>query len=110
MNGGRSQSLHSTEAARAVRLAESKAAGREGRQEGGSARTGERQSVSEASAVSARTKREAETGPRDWGWVEATIWTERMLAALGNGVKGSKWFSLINAGLTLSSLNKGCSQ
>ena len=52
--------------------------------------------MSEASAVSARTKREAETGPRDWGWVEATIWTERMLAALGNGVKGNKWFSLID--------------
>jgi RNA-directed DNA polymerase len=28
--------------------------------------------------------------------VEATIWTERMLAALDNGVKGSKWFSLID--------------
>ena len=52
--------------------------------------------MSEASAVSARTKREAETGPRDWGWVETTIWTERMLAALDNGVKGSKWFSLID--------------
>ena len=52
--------------------------------------------MSEASAVSARTKREAEAGPRDWGWVEATIWTERMLAALENGVKGSKWFSLID--------------
>ena len=22
-----------------------------------------------------------------WAWVEATVWTERMLAALGNGVK-----------------------
>ena len=29
-------------------------------------------------------------------WVEATIWTERMLAALDNGVKGGKWFSLID--------------
>jgi len=28
--------------------------------------------------------------------VETTIWTERMLAALDNGVKGSKWFSLID--------------
>ncbi len=25
--------------------------------------------------------------PTQWGWVETTIWTERMLAALGNGVK-----------------------
>ncbi len=32
--------------------------------------------------------------PENWTWVESTIWTERMLAALGNGVKGGKWFSL----------------
>ncbi|MDP1572825.1 MAG: group II intron reverse transcriptase/maturase [Pseudomonadota bacterium] len=44
----------------------------------------------------ARAKQEAEARPRDWSWVETTIWTERMLAALGNGVKGSKWFSLID--------------
>ena len=31
-----------------------------------------------------------------WGWVEAAIWNERMLAALENGVKGGKWFSLID--------------
>lgn len=31
-----------------------------------------------------------------WAWVEASIWTERMLAALGNGVQGGKWFSLID--------------
>ena len=34
--------------------------------------------------------------PLNWGWVEASVWTERMLAALGNGVKGGKWFSLID--------------
>jgi RNA-directed DNA polymerase len=28
--------------------------------------------------------------------VEATVWSERMLAALQNGVKGGKWFSLID--------------
>ncbi len=26
-----------------------------------------------------------------WEWVEASVWTKRMLAALGNGVKGGKW-------------------
>ena len=52
--------------------------------------------MSAASTVSARTKQDAQTRPRDWSWVEATIWTERMLAALDNGVKGSKWFSLID--------------
>ena len=34
--------------------------------------------------------------PINWAWVEASVWTERMLAALGNGVKGGKWFSLID--------------
>lgn len=34
--------------------------------------------------------------PRQWEWVETSVWTERMLTALGNGVKGGKWFSLID--------------
>ncbi len=29
-----------------------------------------------------------------WEWVEASIWTDSMLTALENGVKGGKWFSL----------------
>ena len=33
---------------------------------------------------------------RQWGWVELSIWTERMLTALDKGVKGGKWFSLID--------------
>jgi RNA-directed DNA polymerase len=33
---------------------------------------------------------------RDFTGVEASIWTERMLSALGNGVKGGKWFSLMD--------------
>jgi RNA-directed DNA polymerase len=28
--------------------------------------------------------------------MEASIWTERMVSALDNGVKGGKWFSLID--------------
>jgi RNA-directed DNA polymerase len=31
-----------------------------------------------------------------WEWTEASIWTDRMLAALENGVKGGVWFSLID--------------
>jgi RNA-directed DNA polymerase len=31
-----------------------------------------------------------------WAWAEASIWTDRMLAALENGVKGGCWFSLID--------------
>jgi RNA-directed DNA polymerase len=29
-------------------------------------------------------------------WVEASVWTDRMVSALVNGVKGGKWFSLID--------------
>ncbi len=46
------------------------------------------------SRVPERAKRDSETRRRDWSWVEATVWTPRMLAALGNGVKGGKWYSL----------------
>jgi RNA-directed DNA polymerase len=31
-----------------------------------------------------------------WSWVQASVWTDRMLAALENGVKGEVWFSLID--------------
>ncbi len=33
---------------------------------------------------------------RDWSWVEASVWTERMVSALGNGVKGGQWYSLMD--------------
>jgi hypothetical protein len=47
-----------------------------------------------ASAVPARATRGAEH--RDWSWVEASIWTERMVSALVNGVKGGRWYSLMD--------------
>jgi len=46
-------------------------------------------------AVPARATRAGEI-PLRWGWVESTVWTERMLTALEQGVKGGKWFSLID--------------
>jgi RNA-directed DNA polymerase len=45
-------------------------------------------------SVSERTKQGVEA--RDWSWVEASIWTERMVSALGNGVKGGCWYSLMD--------------
>ena len=80
----------------AARSAESKAAPRDGRQEGRGVSDTEWQSESQASAVPARATQGAEIQGRDWSWVEATVWSERMLAALENGVKGGKWFSLID--------------
>ena len=53
-------------------------------------------SESEASAVPKEAKQGAQAHGPDWSWVEACVWNERMLAALGNGVKGGKWFSLID--------------
>ncbi len=31
-----------------------------------------------------------------WAWVEPAVWTDRMLSALEQGVKGDVWFSLID--------------
>ena len=54
------------------------------------------QSESQASIVPEKATQGAETRAGKWTWVEATVWSERMLAALENGVKGGKWFSLID--------------
>lgn len=52
--------------------------------------------MSEQSSVgSAETAKQGAETPR-WGWVEAEIWTARMLSALENGVTGGKWYSLID--------------
>ena len=41
---------------------------------------------------------------RDLWWAEASIWTDRMVSALGNGVRGGKWFSLIDKVIRPSTL------
>jgi RNA-directed DNA polymerase len=41
-----------------------------------------------------------------WSWVEPSVWTERMLTALENGVRGGRWHSLrdkVYAGTNLQS-------
>ena len=45
-------------------------------------------------AVPEEAKQAGEIRAR-WAGVEPTVWTERMLAALEQGVKGGKWFSLM---------------
>jgi RNA-directed DNA polymerase len=48
-------------------------------------------------ADKATTGAEAHTrDPRQTIWAKASVWTERMLSALGNGVKGGKWYSLMD--------------
>src|SRR3989442_9637799 len=46
-------------------------------------------------AVPATAKQAGDARAR-WAWTEPAVWTERMLAALENGVKGGQWFSLID--------------
>ena len=55
-----------------------------------------KQSESEAPGVPKAATQGAQAQGRDWSWVEACVWNERMLAALDNGVTGGKWFSLID--------------
>jgi RNA-directed DNA polymerase len=52
--------------------------------------------TSTGSAEEAKQGAETTTSGRSWAWIEAEVWTERMLSALGNGVKGGKWYSLID--------------
>jgi hypothetical protein len=56
------------------------------------------------SSVLETTKQETELHA-SWAWVEAPVWTAPMLAALVNGVKGGKWFSLMDKVYALATLN-----
>jgi len=38
-----------------------------------------------------------------WSWTEASVWPERMLTALGTGVKGDRWPHVFFAALGLLS-------
>jgi RNA-directed DNA polymerase len=50
-----------------------------------------------ASGVPEKARQGAEARRRgQWWWTEASIWTERMVSALGNSVKGGKWYSLMD--------------
>jgi RNA-directed DNA polymerase len=53
-----------------------------------------RDEAEKAPPVPARATQGAEA--RDWSWVEASVWTDRMVSALENGVKGGRWYSLID--------------
>lgn len=54
-----------------------------------------RQREAEPAVVPKEAKQAGETDGR-WSWVEPSVWTPRMLTALESGVKGGKWFSLID--------------
>ena len=55
------------------------------------------------------TKQETDTHNL-WAWVEASVWTTPMLTALENGVKGGKWFSLMDKVYAMATLQAAWQQ
>jgi RNA-directed DNA polymerase len=55
----------------------------------------DRTTATQPSAVPERVKQDGDIYDR-WPWVEAVVWTPRMLTALETGIKGGKWFSLVD--------------
>ena len=56
--------------------------------------------------VCCTTKQTGDTHPREWEWVERSVWTDRMLDALVKGVKGNVWFSLMDKVRRISTLQR----
>jgi RNA-directed DNA polymerase len=56
-----------------------------------------------------RSKQAGEIRVR-WAWVEPVVWTDRMLAALEQGVQGGVWFSLIDKVTSLRGLRAAWEQ
>ena len=54
------------------------------------------QEEANSAGVTERPKQAEEAWSQKWHWVEPTVWTKRMLEALERGVKGGKWFALID--------------
>ena|SRR5829696_3591262 len=48
--------------------------------------------------------------PARWAWTEASVWTERMLATLERGIKGGKWYSLIDKTHRMENLESALAQ
>ena len=66
-------------------------------------------SEAQSAQVPLQAKQAGETQDR-WSWVEPSVWTERMLTALETGVKGGKWYSLIDKVSSLANLKSGFAQ
>ena len=64
------------------------AGGAKARQEGGCVESMTKQE--ELSKVEETPKQGREAESQKWSWVEAEVWTERMLTTLETGVKGGK--------------------
>ena len=67
------------------------------------------QAEAQPEAVSAGATRAGERRAR-WAWTEPSVWTERMLTALEEGVKGGRWYSLMDKVYHLPNLRAESSQ
>ncbi len=56
-----------------------------------------------------RAKQGREVAPQ-WAWTQASVWTERMLATLERGIKGGKWYSLMDKVWSQSNLESALGQ
>lgn len=56
------------------------------------------------SLVPKRAKQEREHLSLIRDWAEPSVWTDKMLAALERGVKGGKWYSLIDKVWSIANL------
>jgi RNA-directed DNA polymerase len=63
----------------------------------------ERRSEEKPAGVSETATQAGEIRSR-WDWAEPSVWTERMLTALEEGVKGNKWYSLMDKVYALPNL------
>jgi hypothetical protein len=61
-------------------------------------REGNKMSEENLSAVTSekKPKQDKETLRARWAWVEHRVWTDSMLRNLERGIKGGKWFALID--------------
>jgi RNA-directed DNA polymerase len=57
--------------------------------------------------VTKGSKQAGDTVRQRWRWVEPCVWTERMLETLERGVKGGKWFALIDKVYDPRNLRRG---
>ena len=48
--------------------------------------------------------------PQHWAWTEASVWTERMVATLERGIKGGKWYSLMDKVWKIENLQSAAKQ
>ena len=83
----RSQSPRSTAAVKAARGAGSKAAPREGRIGRWKREFHDEAERKPNASLPEKATQGADAHRRDWTWVEASVWNERMLAALENSIE-----------------------